>query len=140
MAPRANALILALLCCTVLPVLETRSSAPPDLPRSHSAFGALTGLAVSPGRTLVHAPVEGSEAAARVPDRVRVRAAPWSPLTSHAVLLANPGAANVATQRDDLAAIARLQTAAHVSSSRGGARGNQHGTLRGAGHLQLLLG
>ena len=49
LAPRANALLLALLCCTVLPVQETRSSAPPDLPRSHSAFGALTGLAVSPG-------------------------------------------------------------------------------------------
>jgi hypothetical protein len=53
LAPRANALLLALLCCTVLPVQETRSSAPPDLPRSHSAFGALTSLSpVSPGPRL----------------------------------------------------------------------------------------
>lgn len=49
LVPKARAFLLALLCCMVLPVLETRSSAPPDLPRSHSAFGALTGLAVSPG-------------------------------------------------------------------------------------------
>ena len=44
LVPRSS-LLLAVLCCTVLPVLETRSSAPPDLPRSYSAFGGLASLA-----------------------------------------------------------------------------------------------
>ena len=106
LVPRSS-LLLAVLCCTVLPVLETRSSAPPDLPRSYSAFGGLASLASvrTPHAGFSRALWEKAATVLRAvlvaaPGCVHLCAAPWPPLTccvlrsAHA-LVQQPSSPNV---------------------------------------------
>jgi len=67
-------------------------------------------------------PARGARRSTRMCAFVRCAVAPAHVL--RAALCACPGAATVVAERDRLAAVARLQAAAHVLASRGGARGD----------------